>query len=188
MLEFPNNEMFSAEAVEQELKSGSEDREGITGISAKEKKDVIQATFKFDDIHDMDSDAYQIPVADYAVLEDQRLEGLQLDGEKVEFTKKSSEILLKLPGDLGDFDQAKISVGGKIVAHSDGLDLVKKDTVEVHSNRDLYVVYAPKAGVGKAFSGGILLLIIAGGVFYFMKKQRMKEEHQLEGEIGDEHA
>lgn len=188
VIELPNSGMISAEMVEKELKNESEDEDGISGLSVKDKKDIIEASFKFADIHDMDSSAYQIPVADLAVLNDQRLEGLEMDGEVVEFTKKNSEIFMRLPDDLDEFDTAQVKIAGKIVAHSEDLKLVNKNTVEVESYSTHYIVYEPKTGIGKVPVIGIVVLLLVGGLFYFRKNRKKDEENITKEVAGDEHA
>lgn len=185
MIEIPNNEFISAEEIRSELEREIDVNDGVKRLSVKEKGQVIEAKFQFDDMSSVDPYSYQIPVADYAILNDDRLESLEMVDENLEFTEKSSATFVQLPSDLNDFDQSRIILDGKVVAHSEGIELIKDNTIEVVSYGDGYVVYEPKTRLG-SFLWGAIILVIGAGVFYFIRKNNQKSPNITEK--ADAHA
>lgn len=185
-MEVPSNGMVSATDIKYELESELSEKEGVGGFSVKDKGEMIEASFKFDDISSVDPSSYQIPVADYVILDDSRLESLEMVEEITEFAEDSSEIFVKLPSDLNDFDEARVILSGNVVAHSEDIELIDKNIIEISSYGEAYVVYEPKANLGVFAWGLVILIPVAGGVFYY-RRQKNSENPQAMNEV-DVHA
>lgn len=181
-IEMPTNEFISAEMVESELESEFGENEGVSKLSIKESDDSIRVSFQFDDVSSMDPASYQIPVSDYVVTNDSRLEELLWDGEAVEFDEKGSEIFIQLPGDLNSFNEALVTLPGDVVAHTDNVEVVESNTIEVVSSGSVYVAYEPKSGISGFVGIGILVIGAAAAVIYFRKNKNKQIKQEKEGE------
>lgn len=167
----PSSGMITAGMIEEELRGQFGENEGISKVSIKDKDGVVEVKFQFDDTTTLDSDFFQIPVGDYVLTNDTRLEELILDGELVEFTEDSSAIFIRIPKGLNDFDTTEVTVPGEIVAHTDSVTVIEKDTVDINASGSAYIVYEPKAGSSFLIFAAIGIIIIIGGVVFFNRKK-----------------
>lgn len=181
-IEMPSNEFISVEMLEKELESELEENEGVSKLSIKESDDRIRVNFQFDDVSGMDPASYQIPVSDYVVTNDSKLEELQWDGEMVEFDEKSSEIFIQLPGDLNSFNEALITLPGDVIAHTDNVEVVESDTIKVVSSGSVYVAYEPKSSISGFVGIGILVIGAAAAVIYFRNNKNKQPKQEKEGD------
>ncbi|GAA0469580.1 hypothetical protein [Alkalibacillus silvisoli] len=184
-MEIPNNGMISPGEIESQLESQVEDSDQVSGFSVNEGSNSIRTSFQFDNISAIDPNSYIIPVSDYVVAGDSRLDELHIVDEEMEaFESDSTALFVRLPGDLQDFETARVEVSGEIVAHSEELELVNDDTVEVESRGEVFLVFEPSSGLGVLGWGMILLLPIAGGVFFYLRRNNMlpAKEAKKEGD------
>src|SRR5690625_4513943 len=178
-MEIPSNEMLSAAMFKSELERELDGKSGIKGLSVKEKNGTIKASFKFDDLRNVDPDSYHDTISDHLLgLGANPLDSIIMVDESKEFTENGSEILVRLPSDLNDFDQAEVIFDGHVVAHSDGVELINDHTVEV-SYGDAYVIYEPKGKNASAIFPVIIIVLLIGGIFYYIRK-RNNENGQTE--------
>src|SRR5699024_372842 len=141
---FANNEfMPPLDELKRELEMSVTDEDGLSNVKVQEKKDKIIATVDFKNLSALDSSAYEIPVADLVILEDDILEEVILTKGTKEFTEKSSAIFVRVPSDAAEFTTAQIIVPGKVVAHSEGVTIEKNDTVSFNDSGYTYFVYEP---------------------------------------------
>ncbi|MBP1971364.1 hypothetical protein J2Z83_003503 [Virgibacillus natechei] len=185
-MEIPNTGMISAGEIENGLERQFSDEESVGDLSINENEEMIEASFQFEDVSSVDSNAYLIPVADYVISDDSRLESLEMIEEDVEFNEDSSGILVRIPGGLNDFNQARVLLPGDVAAHSEGVKIIEEDTIEVSSSGDVYVVYDPNAGIGALAWGLIIIIPVSGAIFYYMRKKN-SESSKVEEE-GATHA
>lgn len=180
------NEWITKEAIEEQFKS-MEENEGISKPKVKEKKGVVTASFKFDDLSALEDDAYQLPVGDLVIIEDSRLEDLVFVNSEKEFTEKSNEIFLRFPSNMNDFEETKITLPGKVVAHSENIELVNKKEVEVTSGGPIYIVYEQGSNIGGIFLTIFILAIVAGAVVaavVIAKNRTAGKKPQIAGPTG----
>ena len=186
LVEIEGGGFVSADMIKQQIEKDLAGSEGISKLSVKDKKGIIETKFKFDNLSNVyDDEAFMIPVGDYAVTNHYRLENLTFQGQPVEFTKDSKEIFILLPS-LNDFDNTKIVVPGNVVAHSDNVNVLDKNAVTVSSGGDIYIVYEPKASFGGLLGIGVIVLIIAGGAYFLFT--RKKSNPTPPESVGEDHA
>lgn len=156
----PANEWITKESVEEEVKSQFEDEEGISKVKVKEKKGQIIVTFRFDDVSRLDNDTYQLPVGDLVVINDTRLVDLVKVNDKYEFKEGSSDIFLQMDS-LSDFNEVTIKLPGKILAHSDNVELTSDKELKVTSGGDLYIVYKQGSSFGAIILSFFFIAVVA---------------------------
>lgn len=190
-IELPNNDYYNADDIKSELEAGIAGEEGVSKLSVKEKKDKIIASFQFASMEDFDTYAYMIPVADYVITESGRLDELVFVEDEMEFKENSKEIFVKLPSDMDDFDTAKVILPGKVVAHSENLNAIEKDTVEMSSYGDSYVVYSTSM-LSSFLIWGIVLFVlfvffalIAGLIIFLVIKKKKSQENSKNEVVND---
>lgn len=177
IIEFDNSGFLPpVDELKRELEMNVADEEGIKNVKVQEKRDKVIASVDFENITALDSSAYEIPVADLVILEDDILDDLTLLQGVKEFTEKSSAIFVRLPGDVSDFGSTEVIVPGKIVAHSEGASVEKKDTISFDDSTYHYVVYEPSSGIGSTIGIIVVVVIIAAGGLMFFRKRQAKPE------------
>lgn len=177
VIEFDNSGFLPPlDELKRELEMNVADEEGVSNVKVQEKKDKVIASIDFANITALDASAYEIPIADLVILEDNILDELTLLQGVKEFTESSSAILVRLPSDISDFASTEVIVPGKIVAHSDGASVEKKDTISFDESGYSYVVYEPKSGIGSTIGIIAVVIIIAAGGFLFFRKRQAKPQ------------
>lgn len=177
-IEIPQNDYIgTAKDLKQQLESEVDDGAGIKKIKVKETKDSTIASFEFDTLDALDSDSYEIPVSDLVILGDTILDDLELVKGTKEFTEKSSAILVKLPTNISEFSSSKITVPGKIVAHSEDASITKSNVAEFDADAGSrnYVVYEPKSGIGSIVGIVAVIAIVLGALFFIIRKKQNKK-------------
>ncbi|WP_217586591.1 hypothetical protein [Lentibacillus saliphilus] len=183
-IEVAANGIISKKTIENEMKKQFDGKEGVEGLKIKESGDKIDVRFKFENVSKLDSSAYLIPVSDYAVAKDSRLDALATIDEDVKLDEDSSSIFVKLPSDLNDFTQSKVVLPGNVVAYSQGVEVIEDDTIELSSAQgDVYVVYEPQTGLA-ALAWGLVLIPVGGGAYYYVRKKKSETTPHI-GEEGD---
>src|SRR5690625_616129 len=163
---------FPVDGLEQEIKQGVADEEGISNIKIREKKNNILLSVDFDNISAVDNYAYEIPVSDLVILEDDILDQLILTDEAKEFDEASNGILMRLPSDLADFSSTTVILPGKVVAHSENIEIEKSNTVELTSSGAAYVVYEPSSNATSSFGIIFIIIIVVAGAFFVLRKKK----------------
>lgn len=170
---FQNSEYLPPlDEFKREIEKNAAEEEGISDVKIKEKRDEVLMSVNFDNLSSLDSSAYEIPVSDLVILEDEILDDLELVKGKKEFTEKSKAILVKLPSDISDFTSAKTIVPGKIVAHSEGATVEKSNTISFDDGSYPYFVYEPKSGIGSTIGIIAIIAIVGAGVYYIFRKKK----------------
>jgi len=170
---FPNSEYLPPlDEFKREIEMNAAEEDGISDVKVKEKRDEVIMSVNFDNLSSLDSSAYEIPVSDLVILEDDILDDLELAKGTKEFTEKSKAILIKLPSDISDFTSAKTIVPGKIVAHSEGATVEKNNTISFDDASDPYFVYQPKSGIGSTIGIIAIIAIVGAGAFYILRKRK----------------
>lgn len=182
IIEIANEEGITLEGVKEDLEGRLGDEEGFSNLSVRETDEQFQVGFEFENINYLDPNAYHLPVADYVVSDDDRLTSLAMVDDQEEFTEKSTGIFVSLPLDL---ENTKVIFPGDVVAHSEEVEVVDKNVVEVDTYGRGYIVFEPKANMSKVSWLIIATPIVGGGVLYYTRKRRNNRDRQQVKEEGE---
>lgn len=174
--------LISKSDVEEQLNEMYGGADGISKIKVRERKNLITAEFKFDAIENLEAGAYSKEMSEVIQEEANVSDRLNFVKKPVKFNKNSKEVYVRLPLDLNDFDKVQVTLPGRVIAHSENLELTKSNIVEYKSSAESYLVYKPGGSPLKSIFTVLIILALAGGVLMFLQTNKGKNEEEKQTE------